>query len=88
MMASRGGDARPLPKRTREAPAACEAVGLTFWSDHPRPRCMWAVDEHQRAHVVRVNNGGRAQHVCGRVVPVHDELCAGDDEAVSYATPD
>ena len=28
---------RQLPSRTREALAACEAVGLMFWANHPWP---------------------------------------------------
>ena len=56
---------RQLPRRTREALAACEAVGLMFWADHPRPRHVWAVDDRHRAHVVRAGRDDRpAQHVC------------------------
>ena len=56
---------RQLPTRTREALAACEAVGLMFWANHPWPRHVWAVDDHRCAHVVRIGRGDQpAQHVC------------------------
>ena len=56
--------ARQLPKRTREAIAACESVGLMFWSGHPGRNCLWAVDDRQQAHTVRIHKDGSAQHVC------------------------
>jgi hypothetical protein len=73
-----------LPKRTRECLAACQAVGLHYWSDHPLAHHVWAVDDHQQAHVVRVRRDGTAQHVCGSADPVAVEWCAGADEAVPY----
>jgi hypothetical protein len=76
-------DARPLPKGTRERLAACEAIGLTYWSDHPARNCVWAIDDQQRAHVVRIDPG-TAQHVCGRTSPVAVEQCAGGGEALPY----
>jgi hypothetical protein len=76
-----------LPKSTRERLAACAAVGLYFWSDHPTTHHVWAVDDHQQAHVVRIcRDDGTAQHVCaGR--PFEAERCTGDDEAVPYQPP-
>ena len=57
---------RQLPKRTREALAACEAVGLMFWSDHPKPKHVWAVDDHQQAHVVHIHrDAGTAEQCAG-----------------------
>lgn len=44
---------QPFNKETRGKMAACEAVGLEYWSDHPKPGCVWAVDGNQQAHVVR-----------------------------------
>ena len=49
-----------IPARTRENVAACAAVGLSFWSEAPLPNGMWAVDESQHAHLVKVDR--RAQH--------------------------
>ena len=79
---------RPLRLATREALAACEAVGLMFWSDHPKPHHVWAVDDHQLAHVVRINrDGGTAQHVCRAELLVDEERCTGDDETVPFTGP-
>lgn len=47
------GDIQPFSATTIEKMAACHAVGLSYWSDHPSTGCMWAVDESRRAHVVR-----------------------------------
>jgi hypothetical protein len=47
------GVVQPFRKETREKIAACEAVGLAYWSDHPTAGCMWAVDDNQQPHVVR-----------------------------------
>ena len=69
-----GEGARRLPKRTRECLAACAAVGLHYWGDHPRARHVWAVDDSQRAHVVRINRDGTAQHVCSPELLI--EQCA------------
>jgi hypothetical protein len=76
-------DARPLPKRTRERLAACAAIGLSYWSDHPARNCVWAIGDHQDAHVVRIERG-TAQHVCGRTTPVAVR-CTGDDEMAPIA---
>lgn len=51
------------PARTRENVAACAAVGLSFWSEAPVPNGMWAVDTHQRAHLVKVDRRARRAHV-------------------------
>ena len=84
-MTRRSGDARPLPKGTLERLAACQAVGLHYWSDHPVAKHFWAVDDHQQAHVVKIDrDGGTARHVC-RPGLLIDTECAGDDEAVPYA---
>src|SRR5262249_49529115 len=84
----RADDARPLPKRTLERLAACEAVGLHWWADHPTAHHVWAVDDHQQVHAVRINRDGTAQHVCGSTTSlVATEQCAGNNEAASYATP-
>lgn len=46
---------RPIVKATREAMAACAAVGLTYWSDHPTAGMVWAVDDDQHAHPVHID---------------------------------
>lgn len=46
---------RPIVKATREAMAACAAVGLAYWSDHPQPGHVWAVDAAQQPHPVRID---------------------------------
>lgn len=56
---------RKLPKRTEEDIAACRAAGLSFWSEHPKPNRLWAVDEHQQPHVVVIDRKRRiAVHDC------------------------
>jgi hypothetical protein len=81
-MSSRSRDeARPLPKGTRERLACCEAVGLHWWADHPKAGHVWAVDDHQKAHVVQIRRDGTAHHVCRPDLLVEEERCtAGIDE--------
>jgi hypothetical protein len=43
----------PFNKTTQSKIAACEALGLSYWADHPATGCVWAVDTDQQAHVVR-----------------------------------
>ena len=75
MMTTKG---RSLNKRTNERLAACEAVGLHYWGDHPVAGHVWAVDDHQRAHVVRIHFAiGTAQHVCPTASSDDAEQCAG-----------
>lgn len=76
---------RPLTKRTRERLAACEAVNLHYWADHPSAGHVWAVDGHQRAHVVRISrSASTAQHVCQAASSDEAEQCAGAAEAVAF----
>jgi hypothetical protein len=59
-----------LNKRTREWMVACASVGASFWADHPAPGCLWAVDDEQQFHVIRVRKrAGTAQHVCTDLMP-------------------
>lgn len=44
---------QPFNQTTLGKMAACNALGLSYWSDHPVTGCMWAVDDNQRPHVVR-----------------------------------
>ncbi len=84
----RSSAGRPLSKQIRERLAACEAVGLHYWGDHPTASHFWAVDDHQRAHVVRIScNASTAQHVC-RASSDEAEQCAGATEAVAYTVPE
>ena len=79
---------RPLSKRTLARLAACEAVNLHYWADHPSAGHVWAMDEHQRAHVVRISrSAGTAQHVCRAASSDETEQCAGAAEAVAYTVP-
>lgn len=63
-----------LPRHTRFAMAACAAVGLEYWGDHPgygaRGRYVWAIDADQQPHIVHVCGGatpeGTAEHMCRR----------------------
>jgi hypothetical protein len=41
-------------KETRTRMAACHALGLHYWAGHPLPGRVWAVDDYQQAHVVRI----------------------------------
>lgn len=43
----------PFSKATLAKLAACEAVGLEYWSDHPLLGRMWAVGPDRRFHIVR-----------------------------------
>jgi hypothetical protein len=86
MTRRRGDEARPLSKRTLEHLAACESVGLHYWSDHPTAGHVWAVDDRRQAHAVRIDRDGTAWHACGSVKSlVPAEQCAGDSEAVPGA---
>jgi hypothetical protein len=76
---------RPLNKQTRERLAACEAVSLHYWADHPQANHFWAVDDAQHVHVVRISRKtGTARHVCGAVSSDDAEQCAGAAEAMTY----
>lgn len=80
--------ARQLKKSTCERLAACEAVGLFYWADHPAAGHVWAVDDHQQAHVVRIRrDGGTSQHVCRAQLLVDEEQCTGGGEVVRYTEP-
>jgi len=69
---------RPLNKRTTERLAACETVGLHYWADHPAAGHVWAVDDHQHAHVVRVSPDG-AQHVCRECAAANQPLASSSN---------
>jgi hypothetical protein len=79
-----------FPVRTATWIAGCAAHDLTFWSDSPIPRTVWATSDDQRFHLVRVNTTDRtAVHVCreARYVPgMMEVFCAGDP--VARAFPD
>ncbi len=56
-----------VPTRTRENISACAALGLSFWSEAPPNRTLWALDSAQRVHMVRMDRtNGTVQHLCGR----------------------
>ena len=57
---------RPLtvaPARTRENVAACAAVGLNFWSEAPVRNGIWAVDNAQCAHLVKIDRRANRVYV-------------------------
>ncbi|MUL44491.1 hypothetical protein FZI85_17360 [Mycobacterium sp. CBMA293] len=58
----------PIPNRTLENQAACRAVGLSFWSDAPKPSSVWAVDDNQKAHLVKLNRNQALAH--------HEDYCS------------
>ena len=77
-----------LNKRTLERVAACEAVGLSYWSNHPAANHVWAVDDHQLAHVVRVGRGDQpAEHIC-QASSAETGQCAGYTELEEAADHD
>lgn len=84
-----------LPGKTLESVAACAALDLTYWSDHPQSRLVWAADLHGRFHEVEVDRKtGVAQHYCGksRRLGSKGELldttpCADAGRRVSWAKP-
>ena len=45
------------PKLTATMVAAARVHGLTFWSAHPMPGHLWALDRYNRVHVVAVRTG-------------------------------
>lgn len=45
-------------KKTTIRIAGCSAVGLSYWSGHPLNGRVWAVDEYQHAHSVRIDMVG------------------------------
>ena len=54
-----------LAPKTTERIAACAAVGLAYWSDHPKPNHVWAVDDEQQAHAVEIDvKASKARHAC------------------------
>lgn len=48
-----------LPTSTCENIAACTALGLSYWSEGPRPGQLWAVDAEQRPHIVDIDRTRR-----------------------------
>jgi hypothetical protein len=55
-----------FPKTTTERIAACDSVGLHYWSDSPIAHTVWASGDDRRFHLVRLDRVTRtAHHVCG-----------------------
>ncbi len=56
-----------LPVRTSQSVAACAALNLTYWSDHPVSDMVWATDFQGRFHEVRLDRKTQTSaHFCGR----------------------
>lgn len=87
---------RGLPTTVKFSIAACDAVGLTYWADHPgharRGRYVWALDADSTAHIVHVCGGisgastdhGTAQHVCQRAAWCYDRSGLKDSFRDTY----
>lgn len=85
-----------MPIRTREAVAACAALDLTYWCDHST-NLVWAVDDNQRFHTVRLDRKtGVSSHNCfesgkhsanGALI---GPISCGDESgrSASWVTPD
>ncbi|AMQ66979.1 hypothetical protein SEA_BIPPER_44 [Mycobacterium phage Bipper] len=78
-----------LPASTASKMAATHAVGLSYWADHPTASHVWAVDQYQQVHVVKISaTHGTAQHVCNRYADRnHTSGCDGHDRVMSYSDP-
>jgi hypothetical protein len=60
--------ASKIPGRTQEAIAACRAMKLHYWSDAAYQGCVWAVDDGQCPHLVRIDRKNKtAQMACDRI---------------------
>jgi hypothetical protein len=76
-----------MTKTTRENIAACAAHGFYFWSDHPKPAHLWATDDNQKFHEIRVHRKtGKAEHVCTKYGDFTG-YCGGDWTPRSYDIP-
>jgi hypothetical protein len=77
-MTRRRGSGRPLPARTREHLAACDAVGLHYWAEAPSAGHIWAVDDAQHAHLVQIDRDAGTARLAGHIA----------DEAEPYTVQD
>lgn len=88
-----------IPEKTLVHIAACAALGLRYWSEAGiRPsnyrRHLWAVDDHQRAHLVEIDHRAKTvTHQCGSYMSggtVADEYCGVIEKArrETYTTND
>lgn len=65
---------RAIPVTTREKIAACAALGLSYWANHPTPSTVWAVDDYQQPHSVHIDRkAGKAEHRCSRYSQYQDD---------------
>lgn len=78
---------RPIPARTRENIAACAALGLSYWSEAPGAGRLWAVDDTQQAHEVRIDRKRSEAELVdvwnswvSYTVATTNQLLFGDDE--------
>lgn len=63
-----------IPKRTLENIAACQALGLTYWSEAPGNNTLYAVDDQQVPHLVSINrNLGVAYGACDKATRYNPE---------------
>lgn len=81
---------KTITLRTREAVAACSAVGLTYWSDHPAANHLWAADFQGRFHTVRIDRKkNKSEHTCGKYLGVDEGRirCPDSNRIESWSTP-
>lgn len=79
-----------LPSRTREDIAACAAVGLTFWSEAGIPNGLWAVDNAQQAHLLKIDRRTNAVAVACMVkhpLDAANHRCQYSGRRESYSVP-
>lgn len=79
----------PKPRHTKTTllrMAACEALGLHYWSGHPLSGCVWAVDDSQTPHVVKID----AKKGTAAKVQTHDKVVGYDqvrDKDIALGNP-
>ncbi|AAG59783.1 gp78 [Mycobacterium phage Bxb1] len=52
--------------------AACEALGLHYWSGHAVRGCVWAVDDNQQAYTVLIRTKGKM--LSASVATLYDKI--------------
>ncbi|WP_179475355.1 DUF7457 domain-containing protein [Mycolicibacterium vinylchloridicum] len=53
---------REIPVRTLENLAACQSIGLDFWSEAPPPSTVWALDDQRQPHLVKIDRRRSIAH--------------------------
>jgi hypothetical protein len=83
--------ASKIPDRTQEAVAACRAMKLHYWSGAPHQGCVWAIDDGQRPHLVRIDHKNKtARMACDRIergTQQWHQPCSYARGRISYQSP-